>query len=112
MRLPNPNEGKPYDRVITDASGNPIYGIRAEHTRDEEIVDLKSGQSNQTYYSPEIVLNPLGCSHIFKIIDIGKREVECRCGLMTSFIAGINFEEKNGKASIRIQQGTYPVVVA
>jgi hypothetical protein len=112
VRLPNPNQEKPYERIITDISGNPLYGIRSEHTKDEEIVDLQTGQSNQTYHSPELVLNPMGCSHIFKIIDIGRREVECRCGLMTSFVVGVNFEEKEGKAVIILQQGTFPVIVA
>lgn len=109
-QLPNPNQGKPYDRVIKDAQGNEIYGIRGEHTDNEEIVDVRTGRSNMAYWQPEMVLNPEGCQHHFFISDIGHREVECtRCKLATTFHPGINFREENGLPEFQFRGQWYPL---
>jgi len=103
-QLPNPNEGKPFDRTVGD------YGIRNEFTPDEEIVHIRTGQSNHKYWKPEKVLDPTGCKHKFFITDIGKREIECeKCNLPTSFIVGVNFFEENGKAYVILKDKKYPV---
>jgi hypothetical protein len=110
MELPNPNQNQPYSRVLKDQAGNETYGIRAEHTPDEEIVDLRTGQSNMRYWKPEMVLDPSGCEHEFKVIDIGSREVECaKCHWPVSFHASENFRETQGKAEIRILGTWYPL---
>lgn len=108
MRLPNPNADKPYDKITKDEHGNPRYGYRNPNTPDEEIVDLQSGKSNHTYYQPEVVLNPEGCPHVFHIIDIGKREIECgNCQFSTSFVPGVNEEYRDGNHYVKIKGHEY-----
>lgn len=110
-KLPNPNSGKRYDRVSNNIKGEPEFGYRNEGTSDEEVVHIPSGHSNQTYWKPEMVMDPTGCSHEFEITDIGKREVECiHCHLPTSFNAGINYQEIDGKSTILIKNNAYPIL--
>lgn len=110
MKLPNPDQDKPYDRVIKDKDNNPVYGIRNEHTTDEEIVYIPTGKSNVQYHKPEMVINPTGCIHDFVLYDQGKREVECySCHLATSFIIGVNMKEDNSGISIKYNNRYYPV---
>lgn len=110
-QIPNPNQSKPFDRVIKDQNGNDLYGIRNEHTRDEEIVHIPTQRSNQQYWQPEMVLNPEGCEHAFVITNMGKREVECtKCHVETTFHAGVNYIEEDGKAFIQLHTGRFPVI--
>jgi len=109
-QLPNPNSGKPFDRIIKDQNGQDLYGIRNENTSEEEIVHIPTNQSNHKYWKPEKVLDPTGCKHEFTITDIGKREVEClNCHLGTTFIVGVNFSETKGKTYITLKGKKYPV---
>lgn len=111
MQLPNPNNDKPFDRVIKDAQGNEIWGIRAEHSGDEEIVHIPTGKSNMSYWKPEMVLNPEGCEHIFYLYNVGRREIECSvCHLTTAFIPGVNYSEENGQAFVTLKGKKYPVL--
>ena len=88
----------------------PEYGIRNEHTSEEEIVYLPTGNSNQTYYQPEVVLNPEGCDHSFKLTNIGKREIECeKCQYSSSFVLGNNAEEANGSIVVKLRNKEYIV---
>ena len=110
MRLPNPNQGQPFQRVIKDSQGNDLYGIRAEHTPDEEIVHIPTQRSNQAYHRPETVLDPTGCEHSFVITSIGRREVECeRCQLGTTFVPGVNYTEWEDGPRIVLGPRSYPV---
>lgn len=112
MKLPNPNDGKPYDRVVKDEDGNSLYGYRNEGTGEEEIVHIPTNVSNHRYYKPEVVLNPEGCDHIFEVIDIGKREVECkRCHLTTSFVPGVSFQESGNSAKILLNHVWFEVKI-
>ena len=109
-RLSNPNSGKPYDRVIKDLQGNEVYGIRNEHQTDEEIVHIPTGRSNQTYYQPEMVLNPEGCDHSFKVTSMATREVECsKCFYQTTFHPALNYTEENGHSFITLKDKKYPI---
>lgn len=111
MRLPNPNQNKPFDKVYNDQHGLPLYGIRNPNTTDEEVVDIRSGTSNQTYYQPDTVMNPQGCGHEFTVVNMGKREAECRnCQLPITFIPFVNFKESKGTATITIKNTSYPVI--
>ena len=104
MQLPNPNQNKPFDRVSGD------YGYRNEGTPDAEIVHIPTGKSNQTYYQPETVLDTKGCKHVFKIADIGKREIACKkCGWETTFHAGV-MEVKKGKEYVILQEKPYLLI--
>lgn len=108
--IPNPKQGQPYSRTLKDQAGNETHGIRAEHTPEEEIVDLMTGQSNMRYWKPEMVLNPEGCEHTYVIYDLGKREAECsKCHHATTFVPGVNFKEKKGLAQIRVLDHWYPI---
>lgn len=108
MELPNPNDGKPYGRVLKDTNGEDVWGIRNEHTPNEEIVHIPTGQSNQRYWKPEVVLNPEGCQHEFFITDIGRREVECRnCHFATSFIVGVNYSDDPPQFTLKGKK--YPI---
>lgn len=104
MKIANPPRGEP-TRVAGD------YAYYGEGTPDEEIVHVPTQRSNVAYYTPEMVLNPEGCDHEFYITDIGKREIECRCGLATTFIAGINYFEEGNNHTIKFKDKTYPVKV-
>ena len=82
----------------------PERGIMAEATtmtvlEDGETVDLKTGKSDSKYWQPEKVFDPTGCIHVFQIIDVGKREIECTktCGWVRDFHPGVNFKEENGR---------------
>ncbi len=110
MKLPNPNDGKPFDRVLKDENGKEVYGIRKEHTPEEEIVHIPTNRSTQQYWKPEMVMNPEGCNHEFIITSVGKREIECpKCHFATTFIVGVNFFEKNKKLSVKIRNRFYSV---
>lgn len=112
MKIPNPSSNKSFDKVYRDLNGEPLYGIRNEGSEDEEIVHIPTNKSNQTYYVPEMVLNPEGCEHEFVITDIGKREAECaKCHLDTGFIVGVNTYEINGQAYIIYHGKRYPLLV-
>lgn len=104
MKLTNPDEGKKFDRVAGE------YGYRKEGTRDEEIVHIPTGRSNQAYYQPEMVMNPEGCDHDFVLTSIGMREVECsRCHYGITFHAGINYTEREGTSYITLHGTEFPV---
>jgi len=97
VQLPNPNDGKPFDRIVKDAQGNDLYGYRKEHSPDEEIVYIPTQRSNQTYHQPEPYISPEHCPHDWHFTSVGKREVECKnCGLPTSFVVGVNYKEEQG----------------
>lgn len=111
MELPSPTANQPFDRTLKDQAGRETHGIRHEHTPDEEIVDLRTNQSNQRYWKPEKVLDPSGCKHTFQVTDIGAREVECaKCHWPVTFHPSLNFREAKGKAEIRILGAWYPLV--
>lgn len=110
MRLPNPNENQPFDRVSKNAQGLPEWGYRHEGTPDEEIVHIPTNRSNQTYYQPQRVLYPEGCEHTFHVIDMGKREIECsRCQWATSFHPAHNYQESDGQGYVTILGHPYPI---
>lgn len=117
MQLPNPLKDKPFDEVLKEANPDPTkepidkWGVR--HTNGgDEIVDLTTGQSNTKYWKPEMVINPQDCNHVFHLIDVLKREIECeKCTFSTNFIVGINFIEKKDKLFIRLQNKKYPILV-
>lgn len=114
MRIPSPTHNLPYDKVIEetspDGTKHPLYGIRNPNTTQEEIVHLDSGNSNQSYYIPDMVLNPEGCDHDFIMTHIGKREIECsKCNYATSFILGVNASEKNGNCFVTHKGRVYKI---
>jgi hypothetical protein len=110
MKIPGPKTGQRYDRIIKDQNDNPIYGIRNEHSSDEEIVHIPSGTSNSNYYIPEPYLTPIEHQHDFVIVDMAKREIQCKvCNFHTSFVVGINFVEENEQAFVILKDKKYPV---
>lgn len=112
MKLPNPNAQQNYDRVAQDRNGTDLYGYRMVDGL-EEIVHLPTGESNMQYHQPEMVLNPEGCEHTFKVVDMGKRELECsnpNCRLMTSFHPAVNFLEEEGKAYVLLNRKQYEIL--
>lgn len=100
MRIPNPPRGEP-TRTVAD------YAYYNEGTNDEEIVHVPTQRSNVAYYTPEMVLNPEGCEHEFYITNLGTREVECRCGLATNFIVGVNYSEEDNNPTITFKHKKY-----
>jgi hypothetical protein len=101
-QLPNPNQGKPFDKVYKDEQGKPVWGERGE-----EIVHIPTGKSNQSYYKPETVVNSAGCKHEFNVSDMGKREIMCRkCSLETTFHAGA-MKKIRGKDYVILQNKSY-----
>lgn len=110
MKLANPNQSQEFDRVTQDRNGTDLYGYRHVDGQ-EEIVHIPSGESNMQYHQPEMVLNPEGCSHIFGVVDIRKREIECRgCHLMTSFHPAVNYREEAGKSYIVMNYKEYELL--
>lgn len=110
MRIANPFNNRPFERIDKDKNGNEEYGYRIVDGI-EEIVHLPTGRSNMTYYEPEKVTHFDGCNHEFRIINIGLREVECRlCEYQTLFHPAINFKEVEGKAYITLKNTDYPVI--
>lgn len=110
MNIPNPDQDKPFNRIIKDKDNNPVYGIRNEHSANEEIVYIPTGKSNVQYHKPEMVIDPTGCNHDFVLYDQGKREIECyTCHLATSFIVGVNVVEDKSGIKIRYNNRSYPV---
>jgi len=111
MKIPNPNSDAPYDNVIKDHDGTLLYGERGIGN-DKEIVNLKTGESNQNYYIPHIVFNPEGCSHTFNVNHMGKREVECsKCHLITTFIPGLTTTDIHGNCLIQFNSSKYPLTL-
>jgi hypothetical protein len=109
-QLPNPNSSNPYERVIKDQNGEELYGIRNEHTPEEEIVHIPTSRSNQQYWQPEKVLDPTGCKHTFQITSVSKREIECsKCHFETTIHLGINYTEVKGKGYIVLNDKKYPL---
>lgn len=110
-QLPNPNESRPYERYYDkqnpDGSEEHEYGVRRVDGH-EELVHLQTGRSNMTYHQPEIVHDP-HCVHEF--ILSGNRELECsRCFLTTTFHAGRNIAEEEGKTYVYLQGKKYLVI--
>lgn len=100
MKINNPYQTLPFEKVTNDKQGQQEYGFRTVDGL-EEVVHIPSGKSNMNYYVPEVVTRYGGCDHIFKIVNMGIREVECRnCHLLTSFHPAVNYREENGKAYI------------
>lgn len=93
---------------------NPKSGLRKVTStvvvpEDAEIIDLETGESDSKYWQPETVLNPEGCSHVFALVDVGKREVQCKkCTLSTTIHLGINVRE-NPSLQVNLQSHWYPV---
>jgi len=103
-QLPNPNSSKKFDRIQGD------YGYRNVDGQ-EEIVHIPTDTSNMAYWKPETVLDPSNCTHELELIDIGKREVECRnCHWALSFNAGDNYFEEDGKAYIVFKNRKFPIL--
>lgn len=94
---------------------NPNAGIRAVEKTitiplDGESVDINTGESDTKYWQPDTVLDPTGCNHRFKIIDVGQREIQCEsCGFATTIHLGINFKEANGVPKVRLQDQWYVI---
>lgn len=111
-KLPNPNEGKPFDRVSKGLNGEDEYGFRRTDDGVEEVVHIPSGKSNMQYWQRESVLDPSKCKgHEFRVVDMGKREIECEnCPFQTSFHPR-DHREKDGKAWVRINKKEYPLGV-
>lgn len=108
--LPNPNSNIPYEKVYVDKYGEKTHG---ERTIDglTEIVDLKTGKSNMTYIQPEPVTHYEGCDHSFKILNIGRREVECsKCNYQLTFHVVENYTEENGNGYIVLNKVKYPLI--
>lgn len=111
MKINNPNQGIPFDSVSKNKDGEDEYGYR---TIDglEEVIHIPSGKSNMNYYVPEVITRYGDCTHLFKIVNMGIREVECRnCQLITSFHPAVNFKEENGKAYIKLNGREYEIAV-
>lgn len=110
MRLPNPNQHKEFDEVRSDVNGNPEYGIRHDDDGTPEYVHIPTNRSNHAYFQPDVVMDPSGCSHDFRIINMGKREIECvHCRYETSFHAGRNYFEDGTGSFVEVLGGRYPV---
>lgn len=112
MRITNPYKDIPYERVAKDRFGNDEYGYR---TVDgvEEIVHLPTDRSNMEYHVPEVVTHYDNCEHVFRVVNMGIREVECtnvQCRLLTSFHPAVNFKEVDGKAFIILNRREYPLI--
>lgn len=101
MKLPNPPE-TPFEKETEE------YGYRTTFGQ-EEIVNKKTGQSNMSYYQPEPVVSPKNHDHTFKILDIGKREFECKCGWQVTANVTQIIENKKGMF-LKLHQGKYPVL--
>lgn len=106
MKISNPDT--PFERIEKDANGNDEYGFRNTFGQ-EEIVNLKTGKSNMSFYQPEKVFTTAGCSHDFKIDDISKREFICsKCNWgVTVHINDI--EETPDGMFIKIKEGKFKV---
>lgn len=106
-QIPNPNQDKPFDRVIKDRGGQAVFGIRAEHTPDEEIVNMQTGESNQKFWQPDPVISPDGCEHAFFLVD--PREIECQwCHWIIGFHAK-DVVEDNGKTEVIYRGKPYEI---
>lgn len=108
-QLPNPNSNKPFDEVLKDKEGQDQYGVR-KIDGHEEIVHIPTQQSNMKYWKPEMVMNPVGCSHQFDITNLGSREIECnKCGFGTQMHLGINTTEDSSGLKISLKNKSYPI---
>ncbi len=108
MKIDNPYENKKFDTVAKDKEGNDEYGFR---TVDgvEEVVHIPSGKSNMTYYSPQPVLRPEGCAHVFNEVNGGLREYVCnKCNYgLTAHITQLN--DLQGTLFVTVGDVNYPV---
>lgn len=108
-QLPNPNQAQPFEIEYTNEQGDKIYG---ERTVDglKEIVDLKTGKSNMTYIKPEPVTFYDGCTHEFRMLNVGTREIECeKCQFQLTFHVTENYFEEDGKAFVLLNKRKYPI---
>lgn len=108
MKINNPYQTLPFEKVTNDKQGQQEYGFRTVDGL-EEVVHIPSGKSNMNYYVPEKVLNPEGCNHVFNVINIGLREIECGgCKLTTSFHP-TSLKESDGKIMVVINKREYEI---
>lgn len=111
MRLPNPYNDLPYERVSQNKDGQDEYGYRMVEGV-EEIIHIPSGKSNMSYHKPEKYTFFENCTHVFRVVDIRMREVECKnaqCHLLTAFHPAVNYREENGKGYIKLNGKEYLV---
>lgn len=110
MKIDNPYHSVPFENVSKDKQGQEEYGYR---TIDglEEVIHIPSGRSNMNYYKPEIITRYGDCQHVFRIVNMGIREVECRnCQLLTSFHPAVNYIEREGKSYIRLNGKEFEIL--
>ena len=106
MKISNPQAK--FDRVTKDAQGEDAYGYR-DTFGQEEIVDLKTGHSNMTFYKPEKVFSAAGCQHDFKVDDMGKREFVCSTCSWGVTVNTQDISEDLDGMWIKIKQGRFRV---
>lgn len=93
-------------------SEHPEYGLMSIYDTEEVPVDPDIEGATK-YWQPELVMGG-ECSHVFRVVNMGLREVECTnplCRLLTAFHPAVNFREQGGKASIILNYKEYPVLV-
>lgn len=92
----------------------PELGIMAvedvvEIPVDADLDDATTGRQLTRYWQPEKVLDPTGCDHKFKIVNMGNRECECdKCHIGFTFHVK-DFLEENGIASVLYEENRYPI---
>lgn len=106
MRISNP-QGKTI-KVTKDSMGQDEYEFR-ETFGQEEIVDLKTGKSNMSFYQPEKVFTTAGCNHDFRIEDMTKREFVCRKCTWGVTVGIQDINEVDGDIWIKIKEGKFKV---
>lgn len=111
MRIANPNSSLPFETVTKGMQGQDEYGFRIVDGI-EEVIHIPSGKSNMNYYIPEVVTRYGDCTHVFKVVNMGLREVECQnCNLLTSFHPAVNYREENGNAYIILNHKEYELKI-
>ena len=102
-----PNEIKEF---LYDQGGNATHEVRNPGDFWEEIIDLKTGKSTLKTHRLESVLNPEGCSHDFRTIDMGKREAECsKCRVGVTYIVGQTLKVSAGDSKVYYHGKYFPL---